>query len=346
MDLGVLMSNKELIQLDIVTDASHGDSAKGVLTAYLAKTKHYTHCLRFSGGSNAGHTVYVDGKKIITHIIPTGVLYGLRSIIGSGCVLNVREFFAELSYLKENGFNVDGKVFIAKNCHIVSEQHIEQEKNETKIGSTKKGIGPCYTDKISRNGIRAEQISELQPYLVDMYKEFYETPGEKIVLCEGTQGFWLDVDLGDYPYVTSTNIGPGAVLNNGFNHRQIRDVYGCIKVYDTYVGSKKFHGEDKIFDKIREVGKEYGSTTGRPRQCNLLNVDKAIQAAKTFGINKLLISKMDIFEELKFFRFLYKGASMDFDNGLAFENSLRRIFTKEGIERVEFSYSPAGNLTF
>lgn len=340
------MKQQELIQLDIVTDLVYGDSGKGRLTSFLAETKKYTHCLRFSGGSNAGHTVYIDGKKIITHIIPTGVLHGLKSIIGTGCVLNVREFFQELSYLKENGFNVDDKVFIAENCHIVSEEHIKQEENETRIGSTKKGIGPCYTDKAARVGIRAKEVPELKPYILNMYEEFYNSPGEKFVLCEGTQGYWLDVDLGDYPYVTSTNIGPGAVLNNGFNHKQIRDVYGCLKAYDTYIGSKKFHGEEEIFNKIRETGKEYGSTTGRPRQCNILNVDNAIQAAKVFGANKILISKVDVLEDLKFFRYLYKGVSLDFDNSLAFENSLRRVFLKEGLERVEFSYSPGGILNF
>lgn len=333
------------VTFDVVIGLAYGDEAKGKIVNAMAKDpkNYYTHCLRFNGGSNAGHTVYVDGRKVVTHIIPTGALHGLKGIIGGGCVLNVAEFFQELEYLRTEGFDLTGKVFIAKNCHIVTDSHLAQDSVDIRIGTTRKGIGPCYQEKASRLGIRAEEIPELQPYLIDIYHEFYTSPGEKHVLCEGAQAFWLDIDLGDYPYVTSSNTGVGALLNNGISYTDIMRVTGVAKCYDTYVGAKKFHGKDPIFDKIQKVGNEYGATTGRPRQCNTLNLDKLIRAITQSGTTDVHISKLDVLQQVNFFRFRYMDIEFDFDNIDSFKKELIRIIdleTRVGKDQITFSDSP------
>lgn len=334
------------IKIDVVNDIFFGDSGKGQITqqlSLLSSQNKYTHCIRYNGGANAGHTVYVDGKKIVTHIVPTGIVNGLKCIIGNGCVLNVEGFFKELKELEDAGIQTKNKVFISRACHIVTDAHLEEEKNETTIGTTKRGIGPCYRDKILRTGIRAESIPELQPYLIDMYHEFYEVPGSKYILAEGAQALGLDIDLGDYPFVTSSNCGIGAVLNNGFNHKHINKVYSVAKVYTTYVGSKKFHSTDPIFDKIQLAGKEFGATTGRKRQCNLLNIDQLVKGANILGTTTLVLTKLDIFEEVNFFRYLYGEVEFDFDNVQSFKENLVRVLQKElGPIEIIFTTRPVG----
>lgn len=336
----------DYVTFDVVLGLAYGDEAKGKVVNALSQKndcKEYTHCLRFNGGSNAGHTVYVKGQKVVTHIIPTGAIHGVKSIIGGGCVLNVAEFFLELEYLKNKGFDVSSKVFIAKNCHIVTDEHLASEASETKIGTTRKGIGPCYEAKVARRGVRAEDVPELAPYLIDIYEEFYVKPGPKNVLCEGAQAFWLDVDLGDYPYVTSSNTGIGALLNNGIAYHDIMEVIGVAKCYDTYVGAKKFHGDDPIYDEIQKVGNEFGATTGRPRQCNRLDLDKLIRAIRQTGTKTLHISKLDVLTQVNFFRFKYEDVEFDFDNVYAFKSAIVRIVNKNtGIpeNNIKFSDSP------
>lgn len=344
------MRENNKVYIDVSIGLSYGDCGKSVPVYFLTDPKNqkdgkqnYTHCIRFNGGGNAGHTIYHNDVKYISHLIPVGIFHGLKSIIGSGCVLNVKSFFEELNDLKSKGFDVDNKVFISKQCHIVTDAHLEEEKNETAIGTTKRGIGPCYRDKVDRKGIRAEQVPELEPYLIDMYEEFYVKPGIKNVFAEGAQGFYLDVDLGDYPYVTSSNCGIGALINNGFSHKDIRIVWGVGKVYETYVGSKQFHGKDPIFDKIQEVGKEFGATTGRRRQCNLLNLDNLIKAVRCLGVTAINLRKLDILEEVKFFRFIYNEVEWDFDNSDSFCEKIHEILEKEtNATHIIFSENPYG----
>lgn len=289
------------INVDVVLGLSKGDEAKAKIAHHLMQKNSYSHVVRVSGGGNAGHTIYKDGKKYVAHLIPVGAVNKIRSIIGPGCVLNVNKFFQELKSLEEFGVeNPQQYVKIAKNAHVVTDKHLEEEKNESSIGTTKTGNGPAYRDKYARLGIRAEQIPELKPFLVDMFEEFYDNNEEKIdVLIEGAQGFGLDPDWGTYPYVTSSHCGIGAVLLNGFTHKQIRNVYGAAKVYDTYVGSMEFEPKNDpelgpLMEKIREVGGEYGSTTGRPRQCNFLDLESLYKAVLMNGVNTLVMSKVDV----------------------------------------------------
>ena len=153
---------------DIVVDLQYGDCGKGKVTHHLCRTGEYTHVIRYNGGCNAGHTIFHQGKKFITHHIPAGVFFGIRSIIGPGCVVNVDQFFKEIGELNEGGINTDGLVFIAKNAHIITQEHIEEEAKYSKIGTTKRGNGPAYRDKYARTGVRAEEVAELRPYLIDM----------------------------------------------------------------------------------------------------------------------------------------------------------------------------------
>jgi adenylosuccinate synthase len=285
---------------DVIVDLQHGDSGKGKVANSLCASGEYTHVIRYNGGNNAGHTIYHDGKKIVTHSIPCGVIHGVKSIIGPGCVVNAAHFLSELKELQDAGIKTDGLVFIARNTHVITDEHLTEDRQDHNIGTTKRGNGPAYRDKYSRKGVRAEQVAELQPYLIDLYEEFYGNGTRRYcrILFEGAQGFGLDVDWGDYPYVTSSHCTVGGAILNGVPPRYIRNVWGVAKIYETYVGAKKFEPDEPIFGKLRELGNEYGATTGRPRQCNWLNLKELIKAIEINGINKIVFNKTDILREL------------------------------------------------
>lgn len=300
-----------MITTDIIVDLQYGDCAKGKVAHHLCKNTKYTHVLRYNGGCNAGHTIYHNGQKFVTHHIPVGVFYGIKSIIGSGCVLDIEQFFKELEELKAAGVATEGKIFVAKNTHIITEAHKKEDSSGGEIGTTKRGNGQAYRDKYARTGFRAESVLELQPYLVDLYEEFHGTK-DTLVLCEGAQGFGLDIDWGDYPYVTSSNCTvPGALLN-ALPHSSVRNVWGVAKIYETYVGLKKFEPSDSVFEKIREIGEEYGATTGRPRQCNWINLNLLERAIKINGVSHVVFSKMDVLRAVNVWKAIENGKELDF----------------------------------
>ena len=281
---------------DIVVGLQHGDEAKGKVTHHLCKNNEYTHVLRFNGGGNAGHTIYHEGQKFITHYIPAGVFYGIKSIIGSGCVLNPGHFLAEMKELSEAGIDTS-LVRIAKNCQIITDEHLGEDRKDVKIGTTKRGTGPAYRDKYSRLGLRAVDVPELKEYIIDLYEEFHSL-ADTTVLCEGAQGFELDIDWGDYPYVTSSHCTSASALLNGIPPDAVRHGWGVGKVYDTYVGKKKFQPDDEVFNMLREHGEEYGATTGRPRQCNWLNLDSLVKSARINGITHMVLNKIDVLDKV------------------------------------------------
>ncbi len=289
------------MRLDITVDLQFGDSGKGKVTHYLAGDagRGYTHVVRYNGGNNAGHTIYHNGKKFITHLIPAGVFYGVKSIIGPGCVVDPNALEQEIRELEEGGVSVEGLLYVARNAHVIEPKHIEEDGRDVKIGTTKRGIGPAYRDKYARVGKRAEDVPEMERFLIDMYEEFY-SGDDSVVLAEGAQGFGLDIVWGDYPYVTSSHPTVAGVLINGFSWKDINEVWGIAKIYETYVGAKEFEPEDEggVFDKIRELGQEYGATTGRPRQCNWLNIDRVVTGARMNGITHLVFNKVDILDEV------------------------------------------------
>ena len=326
---------------DIVVDLQYGDCGKGKVTHHLCRTGEYTHVIRYNGGCNAGHTIFHRGKKFITHHIPAGVFFGIRSVIGPGCVVNVEQFFKEIEELKEGGIDTDGLVFIAKNAHIITQNHIEEEAKEAKIGTTKRGNGPAYRDKFARTGVRAEDVPELRPYLMDLYEELHERCGNPIILFEGAQGFGLDIDWGSYPYVTSSNCISAAALMNGVPPQTVRNIYGVAKSYETYVGSKKFQPAGEVFNKIQEEGQEYGATTGRVRQVNWMNLNFLQKAININGATHVVFNKMDVLENVGHFAINENGFLKRFIDAKHMEEYIKqRLDNIPFVKSILFSRSP------
>lgn len=301
---------------DIIVDLQYGDCGKGKIASHLCNINDYTHVIRYNGGCNAGHTIYHNGKKIITHHIPCGVLHGIKSIIGPGCVLNVDQFFKEIDELESIGINTKNLIKIASNVHIITDFHLVQDSKDTEIGTTKRGNGPAYRDKYYRKGMLALEMPMLAEYIIDIYDELHQNSefDEVKVLFEGAQGFGLDIDWGDYPFVTSSHCTVGSAILNGVPPQCIRDVWGVAKIYETYVGAKEFQGKDPELDEIREIGQEFGATTGRPRQTNWLDLDLLIKASKINGVNKMVINKVDVLEKVDFWK-MYEGPhALEFRN--------------------------------
>lgn len=315
-----------------------GDEGKSKVVASLVKREGYTHVLRFNGSSNAGHTWYFNGKKIISHMIPTGIPYGITGVIGPGCVLNVEDFFKELNELEEISPGCSSRVKVAYNTHIVTQSHRSEEVSETKIGTTRKGVGPAYRDKHARTGIRAESIPELKPFLTDTLEEF-SNPEVK-VLAEGAQAIGLDIDWSpQYPYCTSSNCGIGAVINNGVRLKSIRDVYGVVKAYNTYVGSVDFQDKtDPILDVIGDIGMEYGATTGRRRKVAYFDTNMYIRGCDMNSVNKVIVNKMDVLQKANVWRVIDKNSKiLDLESEQSFKDYVCRLLPEV---EVTFSYSP------
>jgi len=319
---------------DIVVGLQHGDEAKGKVTHHLCKDEDYTHVLRFNGGGNAGHTIYHNGKKFVTHHIPAGVFYGIKSIIGSGCVINVKAFFKEMQMLRKGGIDTS-LVKIAKNCHIITHDHLDEDEKDKKIGTTKRGNGPAYRSKYERSGIQAKDALELEPFIVDLYEEFHNNDNVKI-LCEGAQGFELDIDWGDYPYVTSSHCIAASALLNGIPPQAVRHIWGVGKVYDTYVGQKSFEPAEEIFSVLRNIGEEYGATTGRPRQCNWLDLDALNKSVDINGITHMVLNKVDVLEKVDRWSLKHRGEVQNFNsrkdmcdyiiNNTSFKNRPKNVY--------------------
>ena len=331
------MNNIEFV--DIVFGLCWGDEGKGKVVSSLCST--YDMVCRFNGGNNAGHTIYVNSDKYKTHLIPSGVFYGIKSIIGPNCVVNVKSFFEELKYLKNNGFNTSN-IYISPRAHIITDEHINIDKENNKhLGTTSKGIGPCYTDKVNRKGIQAKDIPELKGYLWD----------EKLhgkILCEGAQGFRLDIDYGNYPYVTSSSTLPYMACSLGFPPACIRSIIGCAKIYDTRSGvdpdfPPELH-ENEELKLIANEGKEVGVTTGRGRIVNYLNLDKLIEAINISGCNNIVISKCDILQNVNIFKLFYKDKLLKYHDLESMKKDIINylLISTNDIDsnRIVFSSSP------
>lgn len=299
--------------VDIIVGLAWGDEGKGKISSAMAKD--YDMVCRWNGGPNAGHTVYLNDKKYKTHIIPSGVFHGKKSIIGPNCVVNVDKFLEEINYLKENGFDTS-LVKIHPNTHIIMPNHIEYDLKYLKptLGTTGQGIAPCYADKANRTGIQAKTMSFnlLENYLWDG-----ELKGK--ILCEGAQSIWLDINYGDYPFVTSSETFPHNACSLGFSPKKIRDIIGVAKIYDTKSGIDPLFPEDLWSDEqlnqIIELGQEYGSTTGRKRIVNWLNFGRLLSSINLSGTTKVIINKCDILEKIDIYKMInFFGATIEFSN--------------------------------
>jgi adenylosuccinate synthase len=327
-------------KVDICFGLAWGDEAKGKIVAHLAKNKNYNFVCRWAGGSNAGHTIYVDGKKYVTHLIPSGIFYGIPSIIGPDCVLNENKFTEELFNLDLAGFDIS-LIKVSPKCHIVQDKHIEEDKllYAKKLGTTSQGIAFCYRDKYARIGIRAENVAFLKQYIWD--EKLYGN-----ILCEGAQGFWLDINYGNYPYVTSSTTLPYGACCLGFSPKLIKTIYGACKIYDTRSGVDPDFPEDLLEDpelkQIATLGEEYGATTGRPRIVNWLNLDKLIKAINISGTNHVIISKTDILTELGIFKCKYEDNIKEFSSLLEMKTFINDSFNERCnyVETVTYSNNP------
>ncbi|MFV0507605.1 MAG: adenylosuccinate synthase [Bacteroidales bacterium] len=339
---------------DILLGLQWGDEGKGKIVDVL--TPNYDVVTRFQGGPNAGHTLEFNGIKQVLHTIPSGIFReACINIIGNGVVIDPAIFKKEVDNLKNKGFDISKNLLISNKASIILPTHrlldqaSEEAKGKAKIGSTLKGIGPAYRDKIGREGLRIGDIfsnfqskyeekkkqhisilelqykfdysSDLNKYEkewmegVELIKRFSTTDSEyfineslvnnKSVLAEGAQGTMLDIDFGSYPFVTSSNtVTAGACTGLGIAPSKIGKVIGIFKAYCSRVGSGPFPTElfDVDGDRMRKVGNEFGSTTGRPRRCGWLDLVALKYAIMINGVTELYMMKGDVlsgFDSLK-----------------------------------------------
>jgi adenylosuccinate synthase len=326
------------MKADVVVDLAFGDCAKGKVCKELVERNNYSHVVRYNGSGNAGHTIFYKRKKFVTHQIPSGIFHNIKSIVGCGCVLNPDKFLKEFQYLEENGFDCNSLVKVAYNTHIITEDHVKNDDAGLNIGTTKSGNGGAYRDKAARIGIRAIDVPALSPYLINLYDEFYN--GDSNILFEGAQGFGLDIDWGPfYPYLTSSNCTVGTALNNGVPYTAINKVYGVVKCYTTYVGTKKFQPEGEIFKKIQQAGNEFGATTGRVRQVDFLDLDLTIKAARINGVSVVIFNKADVLQNVGVWNLYYGGMLYQ----LGYEDNFVEFIREKMlpyVDEVIFSYSP------
>lgn len=292
--------------VDIVYGLAWGDEGKGKIVS--AKAKHYDMVCRWNGGPNAGHTVYINGKKYKTHIIPSGIFAGKKCVIGPGCVINIEKMLEELRMLTMAEFDVN-LIKIHPNAHIITEDHIAYDKKHLgHLGTTAQGIAPCYSDKMLRQGTRAVEV--LEPNWI------WDGVLDGRILCEGAQSVWLDIDHGDYPYVTSSTTMPYGACSLGFSPRKIRQLIGIAKIYDTKSGVDPLFPEtlwnDPVLNQIIELGGEYGSTTGRKRLVNWLNLDKLLKAIKLSGCSEVIINKCDVLQKVGVYKLIHGNELIEF----------------------------------
>lgn len=334
------------MKVDVLLGLQWGDEGKGKIVDVLAPR--YNVVARFQGGPNAGHTLEFDGIKHVLHQIPSGIFRSdIQNIIGNGVVLDPIVFKREVENLGKYNLDLHSNLFVSKKASLILPTHAlldaayERSKGDSKIGSTLRGIGPTYQDKIARLGLRVGDV--LSPNFADKYKKLvdahkvildfyafdYSTAlpqaeenffaaiefmkqftlvdseyvingalnSGKSVLAEGAQGSLLDIDFGSYPFVTSsTTMAAGACTGLGIAPSQVGEVFGIFKAYCTRVGSGPFPTEllEETGEKMRQEGREFGATTGRPRRCGWLDLPALRYAIMINGVTQLIMMKVDV----------------------------------------------------
>jgi len=326
-----------------------GDEGKGKIVDLLAADADII--ARFQGGANAGHTIWVGDTRYILHLIPSGIIQpGKRCYIGNGVVLDPFAFEEELNFLHQKGIDCTGRLFVSPAANLVLPYHKlidavdERARGTGSIGTTMRGIGPAYVDKVARQGIRVadlfvpERLRKrldyqralkarylegsdderadldrtfdglldfarlIKPMVVDVSYHLARAHQEgKTILFEGAQGSMLDVDLGTYPFATSSNTTVGGILTGlGVGPRMIDEVVGVVKAYTTRVGAGPFPTElvDHVGEQLRTLGDEYGTTTGRPRRCGWLDLVALRHTVRINGVNSIAVTKLDVLDEL------------------------------------------------
>ena len=332
----------------VVVGAQWGDEGKAKITDLLAEYADVI--IRYQGGCNAGHTVVANNETYKFHLIPSGVLYDNKfCFIAAGTVIHPETFLKETQELIDRGVNLS-TLKISPLASITLPYHIdidgisEQTSGKDKIGTTKKGIGPTYSDKIGRYGLKIQDLYDeellnarldailplknkmlekvfnsktyskeemleyckkyaeiFRPYVCDewVYELSSALKEDKKILFEGAQGIMLDIDYGTYPYVTSSNpIGGGAATGSGIGPTHIENVIGVTKAYVTRVGEGPFMTEllDETGERIRTIGGEFGTTTGRPRRCGWFDAVLSRYCVLVGGLTEMAITKLDVFD--------------------------------------------------
>src|SRR3990167_1975877 len=291
----------------VVCGLQSGDESKGKISDYLMEE--YDICVRYNGSCNTGATVNVGSETYKFHHIPVGVLREKVSVIAPTCYINPIKLLKEIENLKERGIDVDKFLKISPYAHTITDLHIRDDgRNEdvgNGVGSTKQGVMPCAKDKFSRTGIRLFEWKNrgFEKYFVDVSEYLNNAMGKgKDILFEGAQGTLLDIDHGNYPYVsTSNNTSAAAAMACGIGPQFITNVVGVFKPYMTYVGNGNFPTEikdEKLNDIIAELGHEYGTTTGRRRRIGWLSLPLLQYACRVNGVTELAITKGDVLEGL------------------------------------------------
>lgn len=345
------MINEDEMPVRIVVGAQWGDEGKGKIVDLLSEKTDIV--ARYQGGANAGHTVVINGEKYILHLIPSGILQDKTvCVIGNGVVIDPVALLDEIALLESKGIRVTGRLLISHRAHLIMPYHkiLDQAKEvkdaQQKIGTTGRGIGPAYVDKVNRMGIRivdlldretlkaklrrnidekneilkkiygAETIDvekiineylefdqKIDPYVKDVSTYLNDAiKHQKSILLEGAQGTLLDVDFGTYPFVTSSSpTSGGACTGVGIGPTKVDTVLGVIKAYTTRVGMGPFPTEISESENIglRELGDEYGATTGRPRRCGWFDAVIANFAVQVNGIDSFALTKLDVLDTLE-----------------------------------------------
>ncbi|WP_343192142.1 adenylosuccinate synthase [Buchnera aphidicola (Formosaphis micheliae)] len=335
----------------IILGAQWGDEGKGKIVDLLTKKSSYV--VRYQGGHNAGHTLYVNKKKIILHIVPSGILHdNVVGILGNGVVISPIALINEIYSLEKQGIFIKDKILISENCFLVLPYHVHMDVSREKsseidiIGTTKRGIGPAYEDKIARRGLRIGDLRNIKqleiklkeilyyynfqlinfyksnpvdynsvlseildnaPFLINMIADIPEIlhsaiKSKKMLIFEGAQGTFLDIDHGTYPYVTSSNsTAGGASIGSGIGPLNFDYILGVFKAYSTRVGFGPFPTEvfNKLDDYFCKQGKEFGSTTGRKRRTGWLDLIMLKRAICINSFSGLCLTKLDVLDYLQ-----------------------------------------------
>ena len=325
-------------KVDVVLGMQWGDEGKGKIVDVL--TPRYDAVARFQGGPNAGHSLHFGTESFVLHTVPSGIFrQGTVNIIGNGVVIDPLILMDEIRAIEQMGVDVCSSLRIAKRANLILPTHRlldaaqEQRKGKQKVGTTGKGIGPAYTDKVARIGLRVGDL--LRDDFMDRYKALRDQhlallgqddvddamwlhaaaelrrfeivdnevlvndllQKDRSVLAEGAQGSLLDVDFGTYPFVTSSNtLCAGACSGLGVAPSRIGQVYGIFKAYCTRVGAGPFPTElfDETGEQLRRIGHEFGATTGRPRRCGWLDMVALRYAVMMNGTTSLIMMKSDV----------------------------------------------------
>ncbi len=332
----------------VVVGCQWGDEGKGKIVDVLAEEVDAV--ARYQGGANAGHTVHVGNEEFILHQIPSGILHpGKRCLLGNGVVVDLVQFFEEYDQLRARGLELDGRIGVSVRAHLLLPYHrvldrVAEDQAAQKIGTTGRGIGPAYQEKVGRRGIRVadafdeerfrelvatgleeareslpalgaeeetleremERALELRERLLGLATDAGKEIDEGLatgwrVLLEGAQGTALDLDHGTYPFVTSSNTTAGfAATGAGIGPTRIDSVLGVVKAYTTRVGHGPLPTEfdPEMDERMRELGGEFGATTGRPRRCGWFDGVLARYAARVNGLTGIAVTKLDVLDTL------------------------------------------------